>query len=363
MKVAIITFHRAINYGAVLQVLALQESIMKLNHEATVIDYRCKAIEEDYKNIRLKKGVGLKSIVNNVISYPIRYKKKKEFYRFVEKNLNLSSSIYSSNAELIKSNDEYDIFITGSDQVWDDKCVKFDKAYFLDFVSESSKKNSYAASFSFGELPNDLKEEYRARLKDFNNISVREEVGKKIFGQLLNKNIVVSLDPTLLLNKEEWSKYATERLIEQKYILIYSVHAPNKLFKFAEELSNKTGFKLVNINDSWQRKVNAKYLRGISPSEYLSLFKNAQYILTNSFHGTVFSLIFNKKFMVELVSKTNKINHRSKHLLELLGLEDRILENIDGKWQDDDIDYKNVNCILEIERKKSIQYLENILKR
>lgn len=362
MKAGIITFHRAINYGAILQVLALHEAIKKLGCEVEVIDYRCKVIEDDYKNIRFNKNNIFKSVVNNAISYSTRKSKKDKFYEFGRKNLNLSSEFYSSNEELKKCNGNYDIFITGSDQVWDDKCVKFDEAYFLDFVKENEKKNSYAASFAFGELPLNLKDKYKERLEGFNNISVREEIGKKIFTELLNKEIEISLDPTLLLNQDEWSIFASESKIKDKYILIYSVHAPNKLFTFAEKLAERTGYKLIYINDSMQKKVNAKYIRGASPEEFLSLFKNAEYVLTNSFHGTVFGLIFNKQIMVELISKTQKVNYRSKNLMRLLGLENRILENLDEKWIDDKINYDEVNEILKIEREKSYNYLEKILK-
>lgn len=361
MKVGIITFHRAINFGAALQVLALQKTIENIGACVEVIDYRCEYIEKDYRNIRINKNNILKDIVNNVISYSIRKNKKNKFYDFNKKYLKLSNEIYYTKKDLEKANSEYDIFITGSDQVWDNKCAKFDSTYFLDFVDNKLKKNSYAASFAFAEIPNDLKDEYKRRLKDFNSISVREESGKKIFEELLMKDISVSLDPTLLLNKEEWDLFIPKKYNTEKYILIYTVNPPKNLYTYAKAISKKTGYKIINISDSFKKRGNTTYARGIDPGEFLALFKNAEIILTNSFHGTVFSIIFEKKFNVELTFSNNKINHRSENLLKLLSLENRIFENVDEKDWEKEISYCNVKKILNCKRNESIEYLKKLL--
>lgn len=360
MKIGILTFHRALNYGAVLQALALVKTAEKLGVDVEVIDYRCKRIEEDYKNIKVAKGSFVKDIINSILSYSIRKRKKKNFRRFCSDNLNLSNKVYYSNEELLEANNKYDAFITGSDQVWDNKCADFDKAYFLTFVSDSSKKNSYAASFAFGKIPEGLEDEYKKRLKDFNSISVREEKGKEIFSDILNKDIHIDLDPTLLLDKEEWISYTKENNEDEKYILIYTVNQPKELFSYAEKLSKESGYKLIYINDSLNKKVNAEYKRGISPSEFLTLFLNSEYVLTNSFHGTVFSIIYEKKFMVEINSKKNKINYRAKNLLSMLNLEDRILEK--NKDINNNIDYVYVKDKLDHEKKSSVKYLSSILR-
>lgn len=362
MKVGIITFHRAINYGAVLQTLALQKTIENLNSDVEIIDYRCKTIEDDYKNFSVTKKKFLKDIINSTLSYSIRSRKKENFRRFCSEELNLSKEIYNNNDELINANNNYDIFITGSDQVWDNKCAKFDKAYFLKFVKDSKKKYSYAASFAFGEIPEGLEKEYIDRLHDFNKLSVREEKGKKIFGALLNKDIRIDLDPTLLLSKNDWESYCSEVNEKEKYILIYTVNGPKTLFKVAEKISKELGYKLIYINDSIKKKVDAYYKKGISPSEYLSLFKNAEFVLTNSFHGTVFSIIFEKRFIVESESDSGKINHRSIGLLNMVGLDNRLLENIKNSEWKDEIDYKKVKECLNLKREDSISYLNEILK-
>lgn len=360
MKVGILTFHRALNYGAVLQALGLVKTVEKLGVDANVIDYRCKTIEDDYRNIKIEKGSFIKDVVNSALSYKTRKRKKNTFRAFCNNNLNLSSNAYYSNEDLSKLNDQYNTFITGSDQVWDNKCANFDEAYFLTFVNDSNKKNSYAASFAFGELPQGLEDEYKERLKNFNSISVREEKGKNIFSKLLNRDIHIDLDPTLLLDKEEWISYTEKNNESEKYILIYTVNQPRELFSYAEELSKSTGYKLIYINDSLNKKVNAEYKRGVSPSEFLTLFANAEYVLTNSFHGTAFSIIYEKKFIVEINSKKNKINYRSKNLLSMLSLEDRILDGTNDIKNS--INYVDVKNKLDQERKLSIEYLSSIVR-
>lgn len=361
MKIGIITFHRAINYGAVLQTLGLQKALEQINYDVEVIDYRCKQIEDDYKNFKIGSNV-IKDLVKSTLLYSVRSRKKRKFEEFNNKYLNLSKDVYRTYEDLLKANNEYDVFITGSDQVWDNKCAGFDKAYFLGFVEEPKKKNSYAASFSFGEIPNGMKDEYKKRLEDFNKISVREEKGRKIFGELLSNEIRVDLDPTLLLKSEEWDKYASKNEEKEKYILLYNVNAPKNLFEYAEKLSKDTGYKIIYISDSPVKKINAEYRKGISPSDYLALFKNAEYVLTNSFHGTVFSLMFEKKFIVELESINGKVNHRSKNLLNMLNLDNRILDGLDNRNCYNQINYREVNKILDRKRNESIKYLREIVK-
>lgn len=363
MKVGILTFHRAINYGAVLQTLALQEAIQKLNCQVSVIDYLCPKIEYDYKILKINKKKILKDSIKLIINYSIKKRKAIAFNTFNKKFLNVSENSYKSIEELNAANSEYDLFITGSDQVWDNKCAGFDEAYFLTFVDDSKKKNSYAASYSFNEIPTELKGEYKRRLEDFNNISIREKSGQSIYEELLEKEVSISLDPTLLISDNEWKKYIKEPKIKGKYILLYNVNMPNKLFSIAMGLSDKLGYKIVYINDSLIKKINAEYRRGVCPGEFLGLFKNAEYVLTNSFHGTVFSVLFKKKFFVEMISKDGRTNYRSKNLLKDLNLEDRIIENIDINNIDTDteINYDKSMEVLKKKREESISYLKKIL--
>lgn len=361
MKLGIITFHRAINYGAVLQGLALQKALEKLNVDVDIVDYRCRAIEEDYKNIRYNKGTFAKDIINSILCYFVRKRKKNNFREFCNRNMNISNEAYYSKDDLIRANEIYDLFVTGSDQVWDNKCAKFDESYFLTFVDNPKKKNSYAASYAFGDIPQGLEDEYKNRLKDFNNISIREKGGQKIFQNLLKRDVHVDLDPTLLLSKDEWEKYLSKSTEVEKYILLYNVNVPKGLFEYAQRLSKELNCKIVYINDSFKKKVNAEYKKGIGPDEFLSLFANAEYVLTNSFHGTVFSIIFEKKFMVEVISKSNKVNHRSKNLLEALNLGDRICSNIDKDNWNKEINYIEVKDSLNKMRDESIKYLRSLV--
>lgn len=357
MKVGILTFHRAINYGAVLQTFALQK-VLSRYCECEVIDYRCKYIENLYKPFNISKDRFIRSLISTILKYRSRKIKMIKFYKFLDNNVKLSPSFNKSDLKNIEDN--YDVFITGSDQVWNNSCAGFDKTYFLDFVSDKRKKNSYAASFGFNKIPNHLEQEYFRLLQGYNNISVREKSGSVIIKCLLGRNVSVHIDPTFLLTKEEWQEYAYPIHQKKKYILLYSVLKPDKILDYATRLSRETGYKIIYINDSPIKKINAQYLRCSSPEEFLGLFNEAEYVITNSFHGTVFSIIFEKKFFAEVNSK-GKMNYRIIDLLEKIGLENRIITNY-STISNELIDYKKVNKKIGLEKQKAFSYLKSIIR-
>ena len=218
MKTGVITFHRAINYGAALQTYALQKVLSDKNIDAEVIDYRCDYMENFYKTIAFK-GKSFKQGVRGVLNFYDNSKKKKNFREFLENNVNISKQVYDK-SNIKDANKVYDKFITGSDQVFNFACSKFDKNYFLDFVDDASKKYSYAASFGMKEVPEEYKDEYKRMLSSFNELSIRETAGQKIVKDLVGKDTELSVDPVFLLNGTEWDRIA-EKPKEEKYILIY----------------------------------------------------------------------------------------------------------------------------------------------
>ena len=151
MKIGIMTFHRAINYGAVLQTYALQKYLNDSGYDAEVIDYRCDHMENFYKILSVK-NKSIKQVIRGLLNFIYVYKKKSRFYGFLDQNVKISSKIYDK-SNIGESNNEYDKFITGSDQVFNYACSQFDKNYFLEFVKNYDKKYSYAASFGMKEVP------------------------------------------------------------------------------------------------------------------------------------------------------------------------------------------------------------------
>ena len=355
MDIKIITFHDAINYGAVLQTYALYNQIKQIiNKDSSVyvFDHKCGFIQNTYRIFKIEKSA--KNNIKNIILLPFKLIKKYKFESFIRRNIKLTKAISDN-----------DIFITGSDQVWNYNYTNFDKAYFLNFEGNQNKKiyrNSYAASFGFYELPLEVKCEYKNLLKDFSHISVREDSGREIIKDLLDRDASVVLDPTLLLNKADWMKLCKIRK-KNNYVLLYLLSTTQTIISFAENLSKMLNYKVIYITDAIIKSIkNCNYKRIEGPEEWLSLFLNADCIVTNSFHGIAFSINFNKPFFTELLPPPAPVNTRIENILDLFELRSRQI--IDGKNDNINvpIDYDKVNSKLDKERSKSINYLKSIIE-
>ena len=358
MKTAILTFQQAINYGAILQLFALQKTIESFNEDVIVVNYISKKLESDYKNLKFNKG--FKIFLSSVFTFIPFIIRKNNFEKFKKDKLKLSIALHNKR-ELMEFAKDYDYFIVGSDQIWNYSITNNDSTYMLDFV-DGDKKIAYAASFGISEIPICLNEWYKNLLKDFKNISVREKQGNKIIKDLCGIEVPVVLDPTLLLNKQEWSLLAKIENVKRGYILVYCIKKSKYIEKMSKFLIKQKNLEVIVLNPRTKDIYNKSSNSVAGPEDFVELFLNAEYVLTNSFHGTAFSINFNKKFLCELDSKPHNVNSRLESLLDLLNLQDRIIkkEN-DLEKINDEIDYKRVNNILEIERKKSLGYLKTSL--
>ena len=248
-KIGILTFHRAENYGAVLQAYALQEKLSKDAMPAEFIDYRNENIEAPYKFFYIKgksiKGK-IKTIISDFMFLTRNLKRKKAFTEFYNKNIKMSESF--SKVEEFKDN--YDLYITGSDQVWNSSIVgELSDVYTLNFKTEKdSKKISYAASIGNSFIEENQKEIYKKKISKIDAISVREEEAKKALNSIIDNKIEVVLDPTLLLTKEDWIKEVKNCInINEKYILAYVITPDEEYLKIVNLLSEKTGLKVVHF--------------------------------------------------------------------------------------------------------------------
>lgn len=282
------------------------------------------------------------------------------FRKFTKKYITTSDRVYKDTDDLRLSNAEYNIFFTGSDQVWSYYCAGFDKAFFLDFVDDNKKKNSYAASFGVDNIPDEYIEQYINLLSNFNNISLREYQGKNIVKELINKDAEVVLDPTLLLNKDEWKSIASPNVFNEKYILVYLLAETKSIIKFAKQLAQKKNLKIIYVHDRIFNQRGMNNIKKVSPEEWLNLFINAEYIVTNSFHGIAFSVNFGKNFFMEYLPEPAKVNSRLENILKMFNLENRCINSSQFSL-DDKINYDNVEKILNMERNKSLTYLKKIL--
>lgn len=359
MKVGIMTFHRAINYGAVLQAFALCKFINNMGVTCEVIDYHSIPLNETYRIFDFKKNNPIVGVLKGLIKGNIIVNKKNKFKKFVNNYISLSEIQYEKE-ELKSLNNKYDLFITGSDQVWSPNCVGFDEAYFLTFA-EDKKKNSYAASIGCKSIPENKREEYKKRLSGYKNISLREINAVTLLKEIgVEADMEVNIDPTFLLSSDTYNDIAVKPS-EEKYVLVFSVNMPVNLLEYAKKLAALKNLKVIYINDKPIMRVKGiEYKAGVSPEEFLGYIKNAEYVVTNSFHGTVFSVIFHKQFFVEYNTKNGR-NSRSEELLNKLNITGRELIN-EKPIDDAAIDWESVDNVINNERIKSMNYIKKIIE-
>ncbi|MDC7236752.1 MAG: polysaccharide pyruvyl transferase family protein [Sphaerochaetaceae bacterium] len=355
-KIGILTYHTALNYGAILQAYAL---ISYLNQnfdkiEVEVIDYRSKFLDYTYSYQKIfnvdKKLFFPKSI--------LLYKKKKIFNNFILNNIKLSQNQYNIK-NINDATEIYDKVIVGSDQVWNININGGDLTYFLSFLSKR-KRYSYAASIGIDTVKIFENLKIKNELLNFSAISLREPSNLNIFDQEIRTNICdVNIDPCLLLDRISWEKIIKNHYHGGKYVLVYMIKYSSNLLVRAKEIARKEKCKVICIGN-FHGITGVKYKSNIDVSSFISLFSNADYILANSFHGTVFSILFHKNFLVEM-SHNDGRNLRLEDLLQLFGLRSRVLNRkaIDSMYNA--INWNYIDKKLDEERIKSKQYLRHVI--
>ena len=361
MKIGIITFHNVVNYGGVLQCYALQQKLREWGYEAEVINYENEYFKKFYSPFYVTKPY-LRKFLYMLYAFRQKTIRRKKFSNFVKENIILSPQCFNKNT-ISNANTLYDVFITGSDQVWNLELTEMDKNYFLDFV-RGKKKISYAASIGLAQLDEEKKAIYKKLLRDFDSISVRENSASNIINDLLGQATDVHIDPVLLLDKGAWSKICDKSVVEndEEYIVVYKINK-SKAYDAAEYLAKMKGIKVKVIQPDKTCKVGFQKYKMASPTDFVTLFKNARYVITDSFHGTVFSIIFQKQFAYFMDESVNNRNSRIQNLLSKLNLQSRSYTDIEQvEFLDDSIDYKSVERILNEERNKSKTYLEQAIQ-
>lgn len=377
MKIGIITILKVNNYGAELQAYATQAILKKLGYEAEIIDYLF------YKNPAHKRTAKDKPVFSFPFTakmkewlYPkmmavrtFRHRKaqrewKRRFEMFHQENTSMSKT-YRSMDELYAEHMDYDVYLTGSDQVWNPGVYSSLNPYFLTFAPKEAKRISYAASFGVSRLPSYAKEYYRQRLQAYSAIGVREKDAVEIVREVSGKNAEWVLDPTLLLTRQEWMEVAMAYPVEGDYILMYELTPCPYIRQLAEHFHQEKGWRMVRICKSANPEDKDGEVLNIvdaGPAEFLSLVAHAALIITNSFHGTAFPVNFQRDFYT-ILSRRKQNNSRQRSLLELLGMTDRLL--VEGSplpaASGVNIDYVKANKRLEAERYKSIHFLKSAI--
>ena len=365
-KILILTRHAYPNYGSILQAHSLQLFLENNGFEAKILNYQNKPEKSwrqgfsSLKNSKMNQGF-IKKAIYLLIQIPNFYIMDKYFSKFRESLLNMTQE-YNSIEELEKADLMTDILCTGSDQVWNTINQKLDPVYFWNFIDSRDKKIiSYGSSLGTNNVPNPIKEEMKHYLKKFNNISVREKSGYEILkGMGINSETVV--DPVMLMTEDYWQKFSNSNIVEKNYILVYQLH-DNQLFtKCLNTIKdNNPELRLIRLSPDLKSLKYGKECRVLlHPKEFLSYLKKADFIVTDSFHGTVFSLIFKKRFATILPPKNDA---RNRDLLKLFNLEDRIINSQDNVGSVNEvIDFNNVSKVMQSLREDSINKLFSMIQ-
>lgn len=355
-KIGIITFHRSYNYGSALQAYALQKYINTHNlGRAEVIDYILKSNFEQYKLFHF--SCYLKNprwLISDLVYLKRNSRRKRNFEKFVEQYIPLTIKQYFSSEDMKELNKQYDIFICGSDQIWNVECTNgVEPAYFLEFASNEKRKMAYAPSIAHLNFSEDVLSKMSAAIEGFKAISIREESNVEMLSQLTNQKVEIVLDPTLLLDSKDYEELFS-RVHKERYVFVYMLEYNKELVMYAVELAKRANLKIYYISKKNEQEYHdALNLYGISPAEFLEYLHDAEYVVTNSFHATVFSALFEKKFCT---FKTLKSYSRMVDLLTKLGIEDRLY---DAKFDIScEINYKVVNKKLQTLKQSSMSYLE-----
>lgn len=370
MKIGILTFHRATNYGAVLQSFGLYKTLQSYGHDVEVIDYRPKYIEKYRRAIALfdiKREKGLlakiKLLLISFLGIRTNIETAQRFDKFINRVFKLSSSVLSPE-QMPKG---YDIIFIGSDQIWSPQiCFGFDEIYWGQFPHDNTRLFTYAASIGGHNHLNN--EEWRKAghyLKAFERISVREKQLQKDLKEHLDIHSELVVDPTILVNESVFDELAEKpKDMPYSYVLVFSVAPTDNLMGFAEKVANETNSKIVKLsayNTPWVLRRGKKKTVSPTVEEFLGWFKYAKCVVTVSFHGTVFSVLFRKDFY----SLSNYMQDRAEHFLRSLNLANRLVSS-DSNFINDfsytSVDYSGVEERLAYMKEHSINFVTNSLR-
>lgn len=367
LKVGLITFSAVSNHGSVLQTLATKKKFESKGLEVDVINFKKEECRGVFPLIRFwNQDVHnpIKKLIRGIILLPSFVKWKYMFARFLKVyvGLDINSKSYTTEEDFktLPLND--DIYCIGSDQVWNSIWNgNILKPLFLSFVPDTFPKVSYSSSFGRTKLYDWEKEETASYLKRFDAISVREESGLSILKDIGINDAVNILDPTLLMNKEFWEGYTPERKIKGNYVLIYQLYSNREFDRYAANVARKLNCRLVRFCTRYDQLLkNGHGFLAPSVEDFLSAIKYARLLITDSFHGTAFSVNLNTQF----VSYIPKFGGRIYNLLNIIHHPERAITDFNNYDVINQIvDFEPVNTILDGERQKADRYIDYMIAK
>lgn len=391
MRIGIVTFVKCDNYGAELQAYALQKKLNMLGYDAEVVDLeKEKGVIESsfssYKNAvfnRYRKYGIILGTYKVIELIKDKYQARKAYTENLDKVAERHRIFESFFNNYIKHSDRfyslkemrtiqklpYNVMIAGSDQIWNYMQTRYLDVFFLMMANRwNAKKISYAASFGVNRIPAEKVSMYRRYLNNMDAISVREAIGVDIVNKCSNGKASLVLDPTFLLDKNEWIKYVgMEGYLPQdkKYVVIYTLSGSHYIYKLAKEIADRLKIEVINIKLGFNRVKGDEGIIHISnagPREFITIFSHAAYVITDSFHGTAFSINFNIPFTT-LLNPASNLNGRVLSILEQTGTMSRLIYD-DGTNKEPDLldfDFAPINKIISANKEVSLSFLKTYL--
>lgn len=373
MKIGIITIHHTQNFGGCLQAIALQEVLSnRYNAEVSLIDYCPPVIMDIYSGFSIpkykrmvKRGQG--QVLPRVLGSDIYHFRgnriiAKRFKTFHQKYYQLTTPHVTEYQDLKNLKFDVDCLITGSDQVWNGVLFHgLDPAYFLKFGNPGCKRVAYAASVGQDVLNENELEKYKELLADYQAISTREKKAKEMLQPYTRLDIAYVLDPTLLMSANDWLKLFSVGILipDQPYIFLYTINWSEKVMAFTAKLSKETGVPVVSVLANKKFENELGHHPNCTPDDFVRLISGAKYVVTNSFHGTVFSILFAKQFWTFL---NNDRNSRMIDITTSLGISHRLIQlDQEAEVNCNSVSYSRTLERLEAIKSESLQFLDSAL--
>lgn len=369
MKVGILTFHRAHNYGALLQCYALKKYIESMGHTVSFVDYwpdyhaNTYNLLPDFTSISLKGKI--KALLLFLIGIDRIFRRRRVYLKFMQSNLGLEREVQYKTDDSMK-NDKYDVVVYGSDQIWWSSTLPsfkgYDSVYWGKQSINAKKKITYAPSMGVVNYNDEELKLLKNMLDNFDALSVRENAVKELLEKNFGLKSKVVLDPVFLLDKIQWEGFCESTsppaITNQKYIFFYQLMRDDDACRLVEKAAQYFGCRVIEIRGRVDSlSFGSRFKQTVCPIGFVQLIRNAHFVVTTSFHGTAFSLIFEKQFFAIGMGKNSE---RAKSLLANIGVESRYIDNASNPDFSEVIDYEQVNLRINILKTESIQFLSCI---
>lgn len=348
------------NYGALFLAYALEKAIMELGYQVETISYLQDEVRRPWKFSMIKK-VGLITYLMRLGYFLVFILPRERSFRYIRNQMKTSAKVYTDRTAA-QIGEDYEKVMIGGDQLWNCKINYFHINHFLPFIQEKERKSVYAASLSQDKMREGFEDTFRELAEGFGYITAREQRAVEIIEELTHREVDRVTDPAFFLSAAEWGQLAKPDPKQSKpFCFVYQVQSDREVVSFAEKIAKKRGLEVVYCPFPLKKQIKCKRKPYISPEEWLWYMQNADYVVTDAFHGTVFSILFNRPFVVEISEYGKDTGSRITNILDIYSLQDRLMVKGDCIGADTPIDFEKINRKIEEEVQFGKQKLKEIL--